>query len=177
MGAGVEEEEWVDVKEEQDEWDEWDGWEPEPSHPYGPQDPEDQPGEGSSSSHAEPLPPPPPPPGVPEPNPKSLSWDYSNANDWNWGETWGRGWTNQSWKWKGRDKGWHEPWKPHQKNQTKAPWAKRKRTADGQYVKGGFQDHDGNFWQCLVLSSFLFMVVGKGCNIQSFTRVGGPPWI
>ena len=184
-GVEDEEQEWVDVKEELDEWEQWDeswaGWEPEPADPYQPGDHDPKEAkETPASSRGDSLPPPPPPPpGAPEPNPKSLSWDHNNRDgqgyEWNWGEKWGHGWKNQSWKWKGHDKGWHEPWNP-KKNQ-KAPWAKRKRTAEGQYVKGGFQDHDGNFWQCLVLSSFLFIQIGQGCNIQSFiqsTWVGGP---
>jgi hypothetical protein len=165
-GAGADEEEiqWVDVKEEQDEWEEWEPWEPE-ADPYEEHGGEHQEhgGEHPSSSKGDPLPPPPPPPppnfpGGPEVNPKSLNWDYNSRDRYEWGnrgETWGHGWNEPSWKsWK--NKGWHEPWRSTNTNnsQKKAPWAKRKRTAEGQYVKGGFQDHDGNFWQCLVLSFF-----------------------
>ena len=153
----------MDVKEELDEeweeWNSWEAWEPDPP-PCEPAGDHQDPKEPGASSRAEPLPPPPPPPpGVPEtePNPKSLSWGWGyNSRDragWNsWGEKWE--WKDE-WKWKGHhDKGWHEPWKPtNYQTQKKAPWAKRKRTADGQYVKGGFKDHEGNFWQCLVLSS------------------------
>lgn len=151
----------MDVKEEyDDEYEEWSwtGWEPEPADPYEPGD--HDPKSGASSSHGQPeppLPPPPPPPPGPElsePNPKSLSWDDYNSNSgdragYGW-KGWGHGWKDQSWKWK--DKGWHEPWN-HKNSHKKAPWAKRKRTAEGEYVKGGFRDQQGNFWECLVLSS------------------------
>lgn len=193
MGSGVEDDdhEWVDVKEEEgdDEWgpweEQWAGWEPEPADLHeGDHNPK-EPGETPAGSRDPLPPPPPPPPGALGPNPKSLGWDYKTRDrqgyEWKWGESWDHGWNkNQSWKWKGHDhhKGWHAAWNP-KNNQTKAPWAKRKQTAEGQYVKGGFQDQDGNFWKCLVLSSFLFMVIGQGFNIESFipsTWVSGPPW-
>ena len=198
-GAGPDDEDiqWVDVKEEQDEWEEWEPWaewEPE-ADPYEEHGGEHQQhggehqqhgGEHPSSSKGDPLPPPPPPPlpGGPEVNPKSLNWDYNSRDRYEWGnrgETWGHGWNEPSWKsWK--NKGWHEPWRStNTKNyQKKAPWAKRKRTAEGQYVKGGFQDHDGNFWQCLVLSSFF--VHGDWTWLQHpvihrVNMIVGPPWM
>ena len=173
------EENWVEVKEEQeDEW-EWDQWEPEPA---------------SEPSVVGPLPPPPPPPTPPpeELNPKSQSWDYNTEADhgqgsWKWGGKWNRGhgsW-NQDSRWRGHDKSWNEPWRSpqHSHKSHKAPWANRKRTPEGRYVKGGFEDQEGNFWQYLVVQLlivfswwywtlfFVHMGIEFYCNIHGVSVI------